>query len=254
MFKNTTLILVLSFIIFSCSSKKSIVYLQDAKNSYFDINFQEYKLNVDDVLKIDVSTDLDSPEISSSFNPNNLNSRPQNVETMMYEGYQIDSRGDINFPVFGKLNVLGKTIDEVRNEIYDRIVNEGILTNPSVDVKILNSHFTILGEVKVPGKYNYFKNNMNILEAIGLAGDLTINGKRDDIRLIREISSSTKIISIDLTSKDFMNNNFQVFSGDIIIVNPNTNRIKNAGIIGNSGTLLSLLSFILSLVIVTSSN
>ena len=65
---------------------------------------------------------------------------------------------------------------------------------------------------------------MNILEAIGLAGDLTINGKRDDIRLIREISSSTKIISIDLTSKDFMNNNFK-FSGDIIIV-IKYNRIK----------------------------
>lgn len=252
MFKNTILILVFSFIIFSCSSRKSIIYLQEGKNSNIDINFQVYKLKVDDVLKIDISTDLDSPEISYSFNSNNLSSRAQNIETMMYEGYLIDSNGNINFPVFGKLYVKGKTTDEVRDEIHNRIVNEGLLINPTVDVKILNSHFTILGEVRIPGKYNYLKNNMNILEAIGLAGDLTINGKREDIRLIRSVSNSTKIISIDLTSNDFMSNNFQILSGDIIIVNPNTNRIKNAGIIGNSGTLLSLLSFILSLVIVTS--
>ena len=94
---------------------------------------------------------------------------------------------------------------------------------------------------------------MNLLEAIGIAGDLTINGKRDDINIIREKNGKLKTFKIDITSTNFISNkNFQVISGDIIIVNPNSTRIKNAGIIGNSGTLLSLLSFILSSIIVIS--
>ena len=118
---------------------------------------------------------------------------------------------------------------------------------------MLNSYFTILGEVNNPGRYEYVKNNMNILEAIGIAGDLTINGKRVDIKVLRDDGNKKSISSIDLTKSSFLeNDNFQIFSGDIIIVNPNSTRIKNAGIIGNSGTLLSLLSFILSSIIVIS--
>ena len=135
---------------------------------------------------------------------------------------------------------------------YDLIVKEGQLTDPVIDVKILNTYFIVLGEVNKPGRYEYLKNNINILEAIGIAGDLTINGKRNDIKLIREIDGERKISSIDLTNSELFSDRYQIFSGDIIIVNQNTNRVKSAGIIGNSGTLLSLLSFILSLVIVTS--
>jgi len=103
-----------------------------------------------------------------------------------------------------------------------------------------------------PGRYDYLKNNLNLLEAIGMAGDLTITGNRNDIKLIRRINGEEIISSVDLRSNILLNDkNFQILSGDIIIVNPNSTRVKNAGIIGNSGTLLSLLSFILSTIIVT---
>ena len=86
-----------------------------------------------------------------------------------------------------------------------------------------------------------------------MAGDLTINGKRKDIKIIRDYESVRKIFSVDISKPDILiSDNFQIYPGDIIIVNPNTSRIKNAGIIGNSGTLLSLLSFILSSIIVIS--
>ena len=67
--------------------------------------------------------------------------------------------------------------------IYDKIIEKGILTNPNIDIKLLNANVTLLGEVNKPGTYSYNKNNMNFFEAIGMAGDLTINGKRDDISI-----------------------------------------------------------------------
>ena len=142
---------------------------------------------------------------------------------------------------------------EIRELVSKTIVNKGILSNPVVDVKLLNAHFTVLGEVSRPGKYDFLENNLNILEAIGIAGDLNINGNRKKIKVIRDTRGKKDIYFIDLTSDNILSNkNFQIFSGDIIIVDPNYNKIKSAGIIGNSGTLLSLLSFILSSVIVIS--
>ena len=92
---------------------------------------------------------------------------------------------------------------------------------------------------------------INIFEAIGMAGDLTINGIRTDIKIIRKINDTNKVYSFDLTDDEILSSDlFQVLNNDIIIVNPNTSRIKNAGIIGNAGNLLSLLSFLLSTIIV----
>ena len=173
---------------------------------------------------------------------------------MIFNGYQVDIDGNINFPVVGKIKVQGLTINELKSYILNDIENErDLLVNPSIDIKILNSHFTVLGEVNQPGKYNFVENNLNILEALGIAGDLTINGKRESVKLLREINGKLKIFEIDLTNVKFLTENFfQISSGDILIVDPNSSRIKNAGVIGNSGTLLSLLSFILSSIIVIS--
>ena len=186
-------------------------------------------------------------------NSNNITSN--NKETLLYSGFQVNSKGFIDFPNLGKISVIGKTIEQIRDNIYNQIVEKDILINPFVDVKLLNTHFTILGEVSSPGRYEYLKNNLNILEAIGIAGDLTINGDRKEIKILRNIQSETKVFSIDLTKSNFFQEEaFQIISGDIIIVNPNLNKIKNAGIIGNSGTLLSLLSFLLSSIIVISNS
>jgi len=237
----------------SCSSEKHIVYLQDInENDSYDFKYSDYKVKVDDILKIDVLSQ--SPELSAIFNPKGTANNLYNTkESMVFNGYQVDSKGSISFPSLGKIRVINKSVDEIREKISDLIINRGELLSPIVDVKLLNSYFTILGEVNSPGKHDFLENNLNLLEAIGIAGDLTINGKRNDIKLIREINGSKSVTSIDLTRSEFLiNQNFQIFSGDIIIVNPNKTRVKNAGIIGNSGTLLSLLSFILSSIIVIS--
>ena len=223
-------------------------------NESYEIDFKEHKIDVDDILKIDIITD--NPELSLQFNRNlalaNNNSTP---ETYKLNGFQVDTKGEINYPTIGNIYVKGLSVNELINLIEKNISDNGLLINPTVDIKIINASFTILGEVNKPGKYEFLNNNLSILEAIGIAGDLTINGQRKDVKIIRQINGQGIVNSIDLTESNFLKTEYyQVFPGDIIVVNPNYNRIKNAGIIGNSGTLLSLLSFILSAIIVTNSN
>ncbi len=238
------------FMIVSCSSKKDILFVQDLKDSQtFSIDYNEYEIKVDDILKIDVFAE--NTTLTLEFNRNNQNFNAQTKESMVLNGYQVNSLGYINFPSLGKLKVEGLTVSKTTKLIYESIVNNGFLLNPTVDVKVINSSFTILGEVNRPGRYDFIKNNMDIIQAIAMAGDLTINGQRKNIKIIRNYGDKKSVSTIDLTKSDFFTStNFQIFSGDIIIVDPNNTRVKNAGIIGNSGTLLSLLSFLLSSFIV----
>ena len=230
---------------------KKIYYIQDSDDfTKISTNYSDYKLKTDDILKIEISSENPESLISSGdfSTPKSFNNR----EMMMFDGYSVDSEGKIHISSLGSFDVLGLTIREVKLKIEKRIVETGFLTSSNVDVKMLNSQFTVIGEVNSPGRYFYDQNNLNILEAIGMAGDLTINGNRDDKN--HQGNNQNQIIhSVDITKTNFLaSDKYQIISGDIIIVNPNDSRVKNAGIIGNSGTLLSLLTFILSSIIVIS--
>ena len=242
---------LLIFFLISCSSKKDILYFNNSEEyAESQLDFQEHIISIDDILKISITSDnaLATLDLDPKFNPVNSNST---IESLKLEGFIVDSNGEIFIPSIGGLKVIGLTKVELRKLIINKIIDGNLLMNPNVDVKILNQHFTILGEVNRPGRYEYINNNITILEAIGMAGDLTITGKRDNVIIVRNDNGFKKANSIDLTDINTLSSNFfQIISGDVIIVNPNSTRVKNAGIIGNSGTLLSLLSFILSSIIV----
>ena len=168
---------------------------------------------------------------------------------MKLDGFKINSEGFISITGIGEVLVAGSTILDLTKKMKNIVLERGLLMEPSIDIKLLNASFTIIGDVAMPGRYNFLKNNLNIFEAIGMAGDLNITGKRSDVKLIRTMNNGKNIFNLNLTKLQSINSNFQVFSGDIILVNPNSTKIKSAGIIGNSGTLLSLLTFLLSSVI-----
>lgn len=246
-------ILLIILVCFSCSSKKQILLLQDSsKSSNYNIEYQDIKIKTDDILKISIS--FQSPELNELFSFSDKLSNGD-LQSYMINGFHVNSEGYISLPVIGDIFVHDNTIIQASDLISKSLTSQGFL-NAVVDVKILNSYFTILGEVKSPGRYNFLENNINIFQAIGMAGDLTINGKRDDIKIIRIVNKNTSVNTLDLTSSFILNSeNYQIFPGDIIIINPNNARVKNAGIIGNSGNLLSVLSFILtSLILITSNN
>jgi len=249
--KQYILIIFILIFTFSCSSKKNIIYLQGSEEIVNKIKYSENKIRVDDILKITLNSEFQETVIE--FRSSDQISSSKDV--YLLNGYQVNSDGYISFPKLGNIFVLGKTITELKSELTSMLTNGGYFNDIHLDIKILNSYFTILGEVNRPGKYDFLENNINIFEAIGIGGDLTINGKRNDIKIIRNIGDNTTVKTVDLTKDSvFDNTYYQIFPGDIIIINPNTTRIKNAGIIGNSGTLISLLSFLISSFIVLGNN
>tara|TARA_B100002051_G_C16629259_1_gene582368 strand:+ start:343 stop:1068 length:726 start_codon:yes stop_codon:yes gene_type:complete len=235
----------------SCSSKKKIVYLQDLEvdKTYFT-QYSEHTISVDDILKINVIASEEEAFLNMNSNSSSY-SNANNKESMLLNGFHVNINGEINFPKLGYVKLLGLSVKQAETLIKNKLVEGGYLLNPHINIRILNLNFTILGEINNPGKYDFLKDNLSLMEAIGIAGDLTINGRRDNIRVIRNFNGEKKVLEIDLTEFDNLNDDiFTIMTNDIIIVNPNSSRIKNAGIIGNSGTLLTLLSFILSSIIV----
>ena len=242
------------FISFSCSSKKDVLLVQDIeKNSSFNINYKQNLIKPDDILKITITSQSD--ELTKILNYSSPVNSNNNLESFQLTGYLVNPEGFINLPNITNIYVKNYSVNQLSNHISDILQDRGILVNPTVDVRIVNSYFTILGEVNLPGRYNFIDNNLNILQAIGIAGGLTINSERDNIKVLRHIEGNLTPLDIDLTKSNFISSDeFQVFSRDIIIVNPNKSRVINAGVVGNSSSLLSILSFVITSILLINSN
>ena len=247
-------IIIIFLFISSCSSKKDILLIQDSKSTVnYNFEFKNIKIQPDDILRIKISSK--SVNLASLFNENQSYQPASSILSFQIQGYLVDSNGYINLPVIDPISVKNLTINEASDKIQKILEEEDVINNATVDIKILNAYFTVLGEVNSPGRYSFLENNMDIFQALGIAGDLTINGKRDDIRIISDNNGKIVVNSLDLTSTKLLESeSFQIFPGDVIIVNANRARVTNAGVIGNFGNLLSVMSFILSSIILISNN
>ena len=247
--RKSIFIIVSFLMISSCTSKRNITYLDTIdKYTETDIIKQKIlpKIRVDDVLRIEVRSMI--PEAAIVYNrvPQQTNA-PQNINLLQLEGYSVSSDYTINFPVLGVLNVTGTTL-ELEKEIAEKLLEGGHLVNPTISVRLLNGKFTVLGEVAKAGTYTFLETNLTLLQALGYAGDLTISGKRNNITLIREVDGIRSATKLDITSKDILDNPaYYIRNNDVIIVNPNFNRIKSAGFIGSPQSIASISSILLSI-------
>ena len=234
----------------ACTSKKHITYLNGVdKYTNTDISLQkkQYTIQVDDVLRIEISSMI--PEAAIVYNriPKNENSTINNINLLQLEGYLVSSDYTINFPVLGTIEVSGTTL-ALEKKIAKILLDDGHLVNPTVSVRLLNSKFTVLGEVSNQGTFTFLEKNLTLFQALGYAGDLTIDGKRKDITLIREVNGIRSVRKLDITSKDILDNSaYYIRNNDVIIVNPNYNRIKSAGFIGSPQSIASISSILLSI-------
>ncbi len=145
--------------------------MQDLDNyTPTDISYNNSEIQVDDVLKITVSTLM--PEAAIPFNKNFGEIQQNNsLELMILQGYLVSQVQTINFPVLGIVSLVGKTIVDLEKYLKERLESGGYLIDPIVTVRLLNAKVTILGEVKAPGTYTFTENNTSFLQALGLAGE-----------------------------------------------------------------------------------
>ncbi|TXD83385.1 polysaccharide export protein [Subsaximicrobium wynnwilliamsii] len=249
-FNVLVIMLLVGTLLSSCASKKEILYLQDAsKFDNSELSYGTTKIQPNDILRITVGALIEETAI-----PFNRSAGGQGggggIELIQLEGYLVTNENSISFPQLGSISTKDKTVLELEEYIKQMLESKGLLKAPTVNVRLLNAKVTILGEINSPGVYTFTEQNITLLQAIGYAGDLTINGKREDIKIIRELDGNRQIGTVDLTSGDFLNSDFyHVKPNDVIVVNPNDPRVKSAGFIGNVGTLLSVVSILFTTIV-----
>lgn len=235
-------LLFLALTIYSCASKKDILYYQDLKDGNQEyINYLSSSIQINDILFIRINA-----LIPESVEPFNINGKSEliSIESYKIQGYLVSQEGTIVFPILGTINLAGKTTTEAQTLIAKMLSDGGYIKQPTVSVRVINSKITVLGEVKSPGTYNYDEQNLSLNQAIGLAGDLTIYGVRKDVMVIREVNGVRTYAHLDLTSSDwFSSPYYYVKQNDVIIVNPNDTKITTAGYINSLGTTIGIISF-----------
>lgn len=253
------LFIFIVLIISACASKKDVVYYQDIKEDVRDIDpefTKPNKIEPKDILRIRISA-LEGKSVlpflfgSSTVSGGNRSSRSRNTSTnkARLNGYLVDPDGNINFPQLGKIRMAGKTTQEAERFLEDLLSD--FIKDPTVAIRLVNFKAVVMGEVKSPQVVSTDENNLTLPEAIGRAGDLTINGRRDNVLLIREESGKRIYKRIDLTKSDWMDSPYyNLKQDDIIYVEPNRPAARRAGEIGGFSSLLSTLSVVLSIVTV----
>jgi polysaccharide biosynthesis/export protein len=246
--KINALMLSLLLLLQACVSKKEILYLQDIdSNPAHEVILNSNTLQPNDILKIDVSAlMLEAALPYNKISPTGLQTNTD-IEMLKLNGYLVSDNKTINFPVLGELSVANKNTTDLEVDIKNRLETGGFLLNPSVTVRLLNAKVTILGEVKKPGTFTFTENNMSLLQALGLAGDLTINGNRKDVILIRESDGERTSTHINLTQTDWLNGQYQnIQPNDVLVVNPNGAKVKSAAFFGNASSFVAIASLLIS--------
>lgn len=243
---------ILTCMLLSCGSVKDIAYLQGG-DSLFDkmavSDTFEMKIRKDDILDIVVS--CADPTLLTPFNINSVGyGIGYSGSTGANRGYLVEVDGTINFPLLGKIKVVGLSRRKLRELIQDGLKNGGYIKDPIVTVRFLNFRIMVLGEVARPGTFNITSERITLFEALSLAGDLTIHGRRNRVAVIREQDGVRTILYHDLRSRDvFKSPDYYLQQNDMVYVEPN--RVRAESSTNNQytsvSTWISLISFLASM-------
>lgn len=246
--KKLLLLFIFCGLLLSCSTKKEILYFQDIDDTSLvkvDQIYSHPRIGVNDILKIDITAMSPEAILPYQFDKSMGQVQQRQGDILKLEGYLVDEKGTINYPGLGLVKAEGYTTQELQKELENQLSK--FVKNPTVRIRLVNFKISIIGEVKAPGTYTIAEETLSLPQALGLAGDLTINGQRNNVLLIRQSKEGREHIQIDLTSSEWMNSEyFFLKQNDIVYVQPNNSKVKSAGVVGNLGTLLSVFSILLS--------
>ena len=259
------LLTIISFALAGCATSQKVSYLQGIPADYQEPIATSYQISIhpDDMLAIQVnSKDNELAQMFNlpvvGYNMSNAAAAAGYVNSQYrYQGYVVNKEGNIDFPQLGYLHVEGKTKVELAEYIKGQLMEKGLLNDPVVTVQFLNFKVSVLGEVSRPGTFDVATDRITIFEALSQAGDMTIYGKRDCVKLVREENGKRTIATLDLRGSDILKSPYYYLQqNDIVYVEPNNARAAQSNINQNrtvatwasvSSMLVSVATLIISL-------
>lgn len=249
---------VLSIVVTSCSTTNKVAYFQNSQDTTYkqSVSAVEAPLESNNFLKISISSV--NAAASAIFNPfPQADDNAQNGTAdakLNYVGYLINADGKIQIPNLGEIKAAGMTKTQLKNYIVKQILDRKLLIDPVVDIRLLNFEVTVLGEVGRPSVISVPSEKISLIKALGMAGDITIYGKKDNVLLIREENGVRKTRHINLNSSDFLNSEYYyLHPNDVVYVEPNKAKVAVSGrsqqVLPLVLTSVSILVFVLDRVI-----
>ncbi|NHN26139.1 sugar transporter [Flavobacterium jejuense] len=260
--KNSIYIILISLVFASCIPNKDLVYLQhteksNRENEVNEVVSKPYRVQTNDILTVSIKA-LDQ-KLVDMFNPSTSQNQNQNQisqQNLYFSGYSVDDHGNIRIPVLGDLNVLGYTVDEIRQTIEKKLLDEyfNYEARLYVTVKLAGLRYTINGEITRPGTNVLYQDKATIMEAIANSGDITLTGNRKKVQVIRKYPQGYETYTIDLTKDTAIESPyFYLQPNDYIYIKPLKQKSWGTGTTGvqTITTIITALSLITTTILLT---
>ena len=244
--KRCLLLAACAALLSSCATPKEVVYFQDLQQTdgtLAAVQAKEIRVRPDD--KISIIVNSRDPQLTDLFNlpyvSRQLGQTLRSVtstygQSQGVSGYTVDSDGNIDFPVLGKIHVEGMTREEIGRCIKDELVGQDLVKDPIVTVEFMNLTVSVMGEVAKPGRYAIERDRITILDALSMAGDLTIYGRRDAVMVQRMEGDTLQVYELNLVSGQDVYNSpaFYLQQNDLVYVAPNDVKVRESTVNGNN--------------------
>lgn len=224
----------------SCGTSKNVVYFQDLKPGESEITLPEVQaIIVQPEDKISIIVNSRDPQLMNLFNlPYTTKQIGQQASSnnQGVSGYTVNAEGDIDFPVIGKIHVAGMKREEIAKFIKDKLIADNLVKDPVVTVEFMNLCVSVLGEVNNPGRFSIDRDRLTVLDALSMAGDLTIYGNRYKVLVLRQEGGTQRVYGINLTSGEHLYSSpaYYLQQNDVVYVEPNEVRSRQSTVNGNN--------------------
>ena len=264
--KSILVAALVAALLWSCSTPTNIAYFQDTKDQQVLENQYVTPIRLKPMDQISIIVNTREPVITAMFNMPYYSNRIGETQSVTstsgsnltlsannISGYTLDADGNIDFPILGKIKLSGMTREEAANHIKELIIASKQTKEAVVTVEFMNLGFSVIGEVTRPGRYKIDRDRFTLFDAIGLAGDLTIDGQRENVTLIRHNGQNDEVYKLNLLDANqiYSSPAFYVQQGDVIYVTPNDKRMRESTVNGNtlrsSSTWISMASLAASI-------
>lgn len=241
--KSLIVVSAVALLAVSCAAPTNISYFQDTDVVGLSQPVQENHIRLRPEDKVAIIVNTSNDQLTNLFNLPYISQRLGGVSqsvssnySQAVSGYTIDEAGEIDFPVVGKIHVAGLTRPELAVRIKEELINRNLVKDPVVTVEFMNLTIAVMGEVNRPGRYAIEKDKLTLLDALSMAGDLTIFGNRENVKVLRVVDGKQVSYKVDLCNAQsvFSSPVYYIQQDDLIYIEPNEMRARQSTVNGNN--------------------